>query len=774
MKASKLYIAMVLSLFLSLTTYSSSSYSAEGGHHGIQVDLISAVYEGDIGTVMSLVYSGADVNFANVRGFEGKTPLMIASQRGQTAIARFLLEKGARVYAQTSSGSTALAFAALNCNPEIVAMLLARGSNPNENLYPDEFKKDPSKAPLSLMHLTLYSIQEEEGAGRQSKKTEQCIRVVKLLADAGARDSKRLPDSCVISSGGKSALMLMAEHGHMDTVKTLLGNDSDINACDLGGMTPLMYALKYPDPNIPRILIEHKADVNAVTTDGETPLMVALVLNRPESARLLIDSGAKIDAVDSKGATMLMYASMGGNLDLVKLVWRKESGVDKTNYKGLTALMYSPAGGNPDVAEWLISKGAGVNLKDGAGLTALMYSAREGKPQIAKVLIKHGADVNMKSNGGLTALMVSAEFDQPDVARILLTAGANPDAVDSNKTNALMYASSKGGIETLRLLLPATKNVNAHDNEGWTPLLLVAKSGGVKEAGLLLDNGALVNSITFSGTTAVMIAASGNRTDMLELLFSKGASVSATNKFGWNAVHFAARTGSKKSLALLSEKGADMTLLDASGNSPLYYAAVNQKDDAVEFLMPYIKHDTDYQGLSRFYFKKGDYDSALKNIDKAISMKDSVSIKHGMRAETLIKTGDLKGSKASFEKAYSLTILSLNTKKESDDYISLVWYALFLSKFDEGAEYAKQGLSAFPDVGMINANLGHIYLVLGDSKKAIIEYRIYLDKNKNTPESQEALLDDFDLLKGVFPEKASSMENAIIELKLKPAKAVKK
>jgi len=60
---------------------------------------------------------------------KGRTPLMLAAFRGDTAVVLNLLERGADVNARDKDGDTALMFAAFKGHGLIVALLLQYGAN---------------------------------------------------------------------------------------------------------------------------------------------------------------------------------------------------------------------------------------------------------------------------------------------------------------------------------------------------------------------------------------------------------------------------------------------------------------------------------------------------------------------------------------------------------------------------------------------------------------------------------------------------------------------
>ena len=65
---------------------------------------------------------GADIELG------ASTPLMEASQEGHVNIVKFLLERGAKVHAETSTGDTALTYACANGHTLIADILLQCGA----------------------------------------------------------------------------------------------------------------------------------------------------------------------------------------------------------------------------------------------------------------------------------------------------------------------------------------------------------------------------------------------------------------------------------------------------------------------------------------------------------------------------------------------------------------------------------------------------------------------------------------------------------------------
>ena len=86
-----------------------------------------AAFRGDIAIAKILIERGADVN---LRGGEGNTPLKTAAEQGNIELARLFLDAGADPnYVGGIDGMSVLGMAADRGHPDVVRLLLDRGSN---------------------------------------------------------------------------------------------------------------------------------------------------------------------------------------------------------------------------------------------------------------------------------------------------------------------------------------------------------------------------------------------------------------------------------------------------------------------------------------------------------------------------------------------------------------------------------------------------------------------------------------------------------------------
>jgi ankyrin repeat protein len=208
-------------------------------------------------------------------------------------VAAILLDHGAQIDALTESQSTPLAIAARSGEPEIVALLLARGADPNG-------KREE------------HPMVEAAESGH--------VEIVRLLLKRGARCDE--------------ALLTAAGNDSSDIVTLLLDAGWPVDARDCYGQTPLMRAVRQGSEVVTRLLLERGADIEAQDVEGDTPLMMALDSNHEGLARFFLDRGASIHASNKKGQQPLHLASANMPAELI----RRGARVDARSLTGHTPL----------------------------------------------------------------------------------------------------------------------------------------------------------------------------------------------------------------------------------------------------------------------------------------------------------------------------------------------------------------------------------------------------------------------------------------------------
>ncbi len=303
-----------------------------------------------------------------------------------------------------------------------------------------------------------------------------------------------------------------AMEGNLEGVRSLLGEQVDVNSAQGDGMTALHWAAYRDDLPLAELLIEAKANLDAETRVGAiTPLILAARNGSGAMIAALLKAGADPGKAASTGATPLMSAATSGVVDAVKAL--VDGGADlnareKTN--GETALMFAAWENRADAISLLIERGAHqglssfVNLLDEprfdddglpvpkrkgeqsggssvmGGMTALHFAARDGNLDAVKALVESRADVNQVSGGdGSSPINIAIANGHYTVGKYLLDHGADPNLPNLDgltplyATVNMRYApvswapnprtdqQSVGSTELLQALLEAGANPNA-------------------------------------------------------------------------------------------------------------------------------------------------------------------------------------------------------------------------------------------------------------------------------------------------------------------------
>lgn len=202
-----------------------------------------------------------------------------------------------------------------------------------------------------------------------------------------------------------------------------------------------------------RTLLHLKADPNTSDENGVTPLMLAVQSGNVELVKLLIDNGANVNAYPSNGNTSLHAAVTAANDTIVELLIKRGANVNAKNNKGLTPLHLAVWYGLPYLTDVLIYYGSNLNEKDYQGNTPLMLSAFSGAKLCTKLLLENGADPNITDYNGVTPLMVAAQFNDTIICNYLTTYGADLSLKDKRGANALCYAIANKSNDIFEILV---------------------------------------------------------------------------------------------------------------------------------------------------------------------------------------------------------------------------------------------------------------------------------------------------------------------------------
>ena len=234
---------------------------------------------------------------------EGKNILHIACSKGHHDVVELLIDCGANPDSVTNNGRTPLIFACYFGHQSIVNVLLSECKvNANQT-------DDSGKSPLFHASSRGY---------KQIAATLISYRADPLLTTKHEK---------------ATSLMVSSQHGHVNIVKLLLDefSDLDVDAINCNNATALMYACERGHTEVVKLLLQYKSNPNIKRkhTKFQTPLIIASKKGFVEIAKLLIQAKADVNLVqEENGGTALYVAAEEGRLSVVSVLC--EAGADTT------------------------------------------------------------------------------------------------------------------------------------------------------------------------------------------------------------------------------------------------------------------------------------------------------------------------------------------------------------------------------------------------------------------------------------------------------------
>lgn len=371
--------------------------------------IFSAVWRGDEAMLRLLLAKGAKVN--PEPGKKGYTPLHNATT---TNIARILIEAGAAVDALNNDNQSPLHASAGAGNREVVEVLLAAGANPN---LKDKDGKTPLHLAAANWRASVIAPLIAKGANPNERNTYGGVPLDEVIRfeDSRGRDSSRAPqletlqaflaggaDPNLASAGNGPHLFRAVYEGLEDQVEALLKAGANPNATYDSlrkGQTVLIRALegtKRPNSNAP----------------GQRPRSMSML-------SLLLEHKADVNLADGNGDEPIFFAMDGGSKDFAEKV---------------------------PFVETLLKRGANIEARNSAGETPLTVAVTYYGKEMVELLLKHKADPNAKAGNGRSPLHLAAMNWNPELLDILIAAGADANALDAQGLSALDYV--KTGISS--------------------------------------------------------------------------------------------------------------------------------------------------------------------------------------------------------------------------------------------------------------------------------------------------------------------------------------
>uniref|UniRef100_A0A1I8J3D3 ANK_REP_REGION domain-containing protein n=1 Tax=Macrostomum lignano TaxID=282301 RepID=A0A1I8J3D3_9PLAT len=250
-------------------------------------ELKSAAMDGRVGKVRQFLRSSVSPDVADDRQ---RTALHWAAERGQSRVARLLIEAGAQLDAQDSSGATALHLASMHGHRDAVRLLLE--SEANTSLV--------TKSSSSALHL----------ASRNGH-----LEVVQLLSRQADCD-QQLAD-------GDSPVHLAAPLGQQLVLAALLLAAADPSARNARGQTPLHSAALHGQRAAIELLVRAGVAADSLASDGSTPLHAAAAMGHEATAQTLLQLGCGLVDLNKNGLSPAAIACRFGHREVLHLLLKQ-------------------------------------------------------------------------------------------------------------------------------------------------------------------------------------------------------------------------------------------------------------------------------------------------------------------------------------------------------------------------------------------------------------------------------------------------------------------
>jgi ankyrin repeat protein len=256
-----------------------------------------------------------------------------------------------------------------------------------------------------------------------------------LYAGASVRATTRI--------GAYTPLLLAAKNGSADVLAPLVKAGADVNAATGNGATPLMFAAASGNVEAVNALVAAGANVDAKeSVRGLTAAMFAAASNRAAALEALAAHGADLRATSkvtdlvSLSRDPAMLRELSGAPPAVPgqepQDGRNVAPAAGPGGRGGRGNQIAGVDRNYQLNELVAAQG---------GLTPLLFAAREGHAAAVDAVLASGADVNQVSAGDRTSpLLIATINGHFDLAMHLLQQGADPSPAAENNATPLYGA----------------------------------------------------------------------------------------------------------------------------------------------------------------------------------------------------------------------------------------------------------------------------------------------------------------------------------------------
>ncbi len=224
---------------------------------------------------------------------------------------------------------------------------------------------------------------------------------------------------------GMSPLHYAAQNNHLNTLKSLILNESRVNILDYDGRSALHLAVHFNHLDIAEFLIQHKADINTTDNYGLSPLFYASAYGDFLMTDMFLFYSEGKQVKDPEGKTPFLVAVWGGHLANSSLLLKYFSKIDEKDNQDNNAIHLAVLNRDLEMIDSLFVWGCDIDAVNKNGYSCLDLAIQENAPLVLEKLISLNATLDHKIKRGLNSLDLAMHITQnPEIIFMLENAGA--------------------------------------------------------------------------------------------------------------------------------------------------------------------------------------------------------------------------------------------------------------------------------------------------------------------------------------------------------------
>jgi ankyrin repeat protein len=524
--------------------------------------ILAAAEKGDLDLIKKLVDGGANVNLQTphrapfIGGINryyngGQTPLLLATAEGHVAVAKYLLEKGARADVIDQWGYTPLTHSSRQGHVELVKLMLKQG-----------VKVPPKKQELPVGHL-LNGAPAFVGTPLHMACEGGHDAVVAALFEAK------------FDVNAKDGMQRTPLHRLLDDLDhvALLRTRFSMSGQTTGATKVKKDSAKWKEPGRAKalaMLIEAKADVSAQDREKQTPLGLARRFAKDTKLpEMLEKAGARLSAADA--------IRLNDAATLEARLKEEPKLIEERLWHNRSLFLLAVEVGHQPMVELLIRYKADQLGKNDADrfMSPLRVAVEHKHPHLVRLFIDKADKIEFKADRCIFYTAFEMALTDPSRIGVLIEILRRRDDISDDRFLWALYgATYRTGEQNLNHDLITVLLAHKGKADMKCENVVMAVENAVRRrdeklVALFIKHGAGVDRKQKDGhPTALTQAASNGDVEILKLLLKAKPNLEATDSTKRTALHYSVYSSKLEVVRLLVEAGASVFARDQQNQTP--------------------------------------------------------------------------------------------------------------------------------------------------------------------------------------------------------------